>query len=113
MTGQSPTLIKLLGLYAVVALTSARAAHADNIELRIATLAPSGAIRNWLTEPFGRPRPTGTALVLPPLRGVSIHIPCDEATQSSSRASQLSEATLPPYGRGRHAVSPAPRWTRP
>jgi TRAP-type transport system periplasmic protein len=43
MTGQSPTLIKLLGLYAVVALTSARAAHADNVELRIATLAPSGS----------------------------------------------------------------------
>ena len=42
MTGQS-TLIKLLGLYAVLALGSARAAHAENIELRIATLAPSGS----------------------------------------------------------------------
>ena len=42
MTGQS-TLIKLLGLYAVLALGSARAAHAQNIELRIATLAPSGS----------------------------------------------------------------------
>jgi len=42
MTGQS-TLIKLLGLYAVVAMGSARAAHAENIELRIATLAPSGS----------------------------------------------------------------------
>lgn len=43
MTGQSATLIKLLGLYAVVALSSARTAHADNVELRIATLAPSGS----------------------------------------------------------------------
>jgi TRAP-type C4-dicarboxylate transport system substrate-binding protein len=47
MTGQDSgyptTLIKLLGLCAAVALTAARPAHADNVELRIATLAPSGS----------------------------------------------------------------------
>jgi TRAP-type C4-dicarboxylate transport system substrate-binding protein len=37
------TLTKLLGLYAVVALTTARPARADNLELRIASLAPSGS----------------------------------------------------------------------
>lgn len=43
MTRPTDTLIKLLGLYAVVALGSARAAQAENLEFRIATLAPSGS----------------------------------------------------------------------
>jgi TRAP-type transport system periplasmic protein len=47
MTGQDSrhltALIKLLGLCAAVTLTAARPAHADNLELRIATLAPSGS----------------------------------------------------------------------
>jgi TRAP-type C4-dicarboxylate transport system substrate-binding protein len=42
-SGSCTTLIKLLGLCAAVALTAARPAHADNVELRIATLAPSGS----------------------------------------------------------------------
>ena len=42
-SGHSTTLIKLLGLCAAVAATAARPAHADNVELRIATLAPSGS----------------------------------------------------------------------
>jgi TRAP-type C4-dicarboxylate transport system substrate-binding protein len=42
-SGLSATLIKLLGLCAAVTLTAARPAHADPIELRIATLAPSGS----------------------------------------------------------------------
>jgi TRAP-type transport system periplasmic protein len=37
------TLIKLLGLCAAVTLTAARPARADNVEIRIATLAPSGS----------------------------------------------------------------------
>ena len=47
MTGQDSrhltALIKLLGLCAAVTLTAARPARADNLELRIATLAPSGS----------------------------------------------------------------------
>jgi TRAP-type transport system periplasmic protein len=47
MTGQDPgdstMLIKLLGLCAAVTLTAARPARADNVEFRIATLAPSGS----------------------------------------------------------------------
>jgi TRAP-type C4-dicarboxylate transport system substrate-binding protein len=47
MTGQDSgnltTLIKLLGLCAAVTVTAARPAHADNLEIRIATLAPSGS----------------------------------------------------------------------
>ena len=42
-SGSTPTLIKLLGLCAAVAVTAARPARADNVELRIATLAPSGS----------------------------------------------------------------------
>jgi TRAP-type transport system periplasmic protein len=46
-SGYSSTSIKLLGkllgLCAAVTLTAARPAHADNVELRIATLAPSGS----------------------------------------------------------------------
>jgi len=37
------TLIHILGLCAAVALTAARAAHAERLELRIASLAPSGS----------------------------------------------------------------------
>ncbi|HEX7841094.1 MAG TPA: TRAP transporter substrate-binding protein DctP [Kofleriaceae bacterium] len=43
MTWQPVTLTKMLGLCAAVALATAHPARADNIELRIATLAPSGS----------------------------------------------------------------------
>jgi TRAP-type C4-dicarboxylate transport system substrate-binding protein len=47
MTVPSPlrpgSLLRLLGLFAAVALVTARPARADNLELRIASLAPSGS----------------------------------------------------------------------
>ena len=43
ISGHPVTSIRILGLCAVVALAAARPARADNVELRIATLAPSGS----------------------------------------------------------------------
>jgi TRAP-type C4-dicarboxylate transport system substrate-binding protein len=43
MTWQPVTLTKMLALCAAVAFATARPARADNLELRIATLAPSGS----------------------------------------------------------------------
>ena len=43
LSGHPVTSIRLLGLCAIVTLAAARPAHADNVELRIASLAPSGS----------------------------------------------------------------------
>jgi len=43
LSGHRLTPIRLLGLCAIVTLAAVRPAHADNVELRIASLAPSGS----------------------------------------------------------------------